>query len=323
MTSYKVKMDISQNIPFLRFFVCVLFFPCFFLMDTSISPNLYYIALITVLYSVLLLVLPQINNTLNKSYPIAAVFDLLFISLFIFFEKKYTLAFSLFYLFPIITLAINNKTFWTYVITTLASFAYLLVCILNNQTLPPIILQIIIFYILSFYVTTQAQNFHKSCFLLANLDTLTKIHNRRFFNNSMNSLISKNIPFSLILIDLDNFKMLNDTEGHSHGDYVLKIIANIMKQYTRNTDVIARFGGDEFAIILPETSKEKSKAIAERIRNSVMVNPKFIPYAQVSLSMGISAYPNDGHTMNEIIEKADEALYIAKSRGKNYIHLYK
>ena len=170
-------------------------------------------------------------------------------------------------------------------------------------------------------MTTQAQNFHKSCFLLANLDTLTKIHNRRFFNNSMNSLISKNIPFSLILIDLDNFKMLNDTEGHSHGDYVLKIIANIMKQYTRNTDVIARFGGDEFAIILPETSKEKSKAIAERIRNSVMVNPKFIPYAQVSLSMGISAYPNDGHTMNEIIEKADEALYIAKSRGKNYIHI--
>jgi len=322
MTSYKVKMDFSQNTSFLRLFVCVLFFPCFFLMDKSVSPWLYLIAGLTFIYAIILLMFPKINNLLSKGFPLTVIFDVLFISLFIYFEKRYTLAFSLFYIFPIVTLGFNNKTLWTYLATTFAGVAYLIVAIINKLTLPPIILQIIIFLILAFYTTTIAKNFHTSCFLMANLDTLTKIHNRRYFNNSLSTLINKNIPFSLILIDLDNFKLLNDTEGHNHGDYVLKIIADIMKQYTRNTDVIARFGGDEFAIILPETTKEKSKAIAERIRNSVMVNPKFIPYSQVSLSMGIATFPNDGENMEVIIEKADEALYVAKSRGKNYIHLY-
>lgn len=322
MTSYKIKMDISQNIPFLRLFICILFFPCFFLMDTNISSALYYLAGVTFIYSLLLLLLPKTNARLTKTFPFTVVFDILLISLFIYFEKKYVFAFSLFYIFPIITLGFNNKTIWTYLAATLAGFAYLFVALLNKITLSPIILQIIIFFILSFYATTLAQNFHTSCFLMANLDTLTKIHNRRYFNQSLNTLVNKKIPFSLILIDLDNFKLLNDTEGHNHGDYVLRIIADIMKQYTRNTDIIARFGGDEFAIILPETSKEKSKVIAERIRNSVLVNPKFIPYSQVSLSMGIATYPHDGDAIDEIIEKADEALYVAKSRGKNYIHLY-
>ncbi|MGI6588717.1 MAG: GGDEF domain-containing protein [Peptococcia bacterium] len=322
MATTKPKMDINQNTPFLRLMTYILFLPCFFLLDTSISPILYFVAVIGFLYALLLLLFPQINDILHDPYPFTVLFDVAFISLFIYFEKKYALTFSVFYTFPIVTLAFHNKTFWTYLTTTLSGAIFIFISIRQNLYLPPVIVQVIIFFILSFFTLTLSRGFHKSCFLMANLDTLTKIHNRRFFNQSLNSLVRKSIPFSLILLDLDNFKQLNDTEGHHHGDFVLKIIADIMKQYTRTTDVIARFGGDEFAIILPQTSKEKSKTIAERIRNSVLVNPKFIPYSQVSLSMGIATYPYDGKNMDEIIQKADEALYIAKARGKNYIHLY-
>lgn len=322
MSSTKLKTDISQNTPFLRLFICILFFPCFFLMDKTVSPLLYYLAGITFLYSILLFVFPHINSLLQEPFPFTILIDLVFISLFIYCEKKYALAFSLFYIFPIVALALHNNTFEAYLTAAFSGIFLLFISAINHLSLPPIILQIIIFFILCFYTTTLTRNLHKSYFLLANLDTLTKIHNRRYFNHSLNSLVEKNIPFSLILIDLDNFKHLNDTEGHHHGDYVLKIIADIMKEYTRTTDIIARFGGDEFAIILPETSKEKGKTIAERIRNSVLVNPKFIPYSQVSLSMGIATYPKDGETIEEIIQKADEALYVAKARGKNYIHLY-
>lgn len=316
------KMDINPNIPFLRFFVYILFFPCFLMMDTSISPILYYITGIAFLYSLLLFIFPKINNQLHDPFPYTVLFDIIFISLFIYFEKKYALAFSIFYIFPIITFAFHNKIFWAYLTATLSGSILILISMLKNLPLPAVIVQIIIFFILSFYATTLAQNFHNSCYLMANLDTLTKIHNRRFFNQSLTSLVKRSIPFSLILLDLDNFKQLNDSKGHHHGDYVLKTIADIMKECTRTTDIIARFGGDEFAIILPETNKEKSKTVAERIRNSVLVNPKFIPYSQVSLSTGIAAYPHDGEATEEIIQKADEALYVAKARGKNYIHLY-
>lgn len=322
MSSHNAEMDVKQSIPFLRLMMCVLFFPCFFLMDKSISPVLYWVAAGIILYAVSQVFFPQFTNIFGKLSPLTFVLDIIGISLLIFFEKKYAFALALFYLFPLFTLSLYNKTYFTYIATFLSSIAYLLVGILNDLFLPLVLMQIIIFSILSYYLTSLSKTFHQSYFILANLDTLTKIHNRRFYNHSLNSLMTRKVPFTLILLDLDNFKQLNDTEGHQHGDYVLQIIAGIMKECTRTTDIIARFGGDEFAIILPQTSKEISKNIAQRIRSNVLVNPKFIPYSQVGLSMGIATYPEDGETIEEIQQKADEALYVAKARGKNYIHLY-
>lgn len=322
MSMINSKLNIQQSVPFLRLFICILFFPCFFLMDKSVSPVLYYLAGGAFVYSILLIISPQVNNILRDPIPISLLIDIALISFFIYFEKKYTLVFSLFYLFPIIALALQSMTLLTFFATTLAGTALIFISIIKELFLPPVIVQIILLFILTLYTTFLTRIFHDSYFILANLDSLTKIHNRRFFNHSITSLVKKNIPFSLILLDLDNFKQLNDTEGHHHGDYVLKIVANIMKQSTRATDIIARFGGDEFAIILPQTSKEASKNIANRIRNKVTINPKFIPYSRVSLSMGIATYPTDGSSIEEILQKTDEALYKAKASGKNSVCLY-
>jgi len=322
MSSQWSETDVKQNIPFLRLIMCVLFFPCFLVMDHTISPLLYWLAGGIFLYSLALFIFPRFNELFGKLSPFTFLIDIVGISLLIYYAKQYGLAIALFYIFPIFTLALYNKTAYAFTATALSSIAYLLVSILNKLFLPVVVLQVIVFFILTFYITYLTRLFHQSYFVLANLDSLTKIHNRRFYNHSLQSLIEKDVPFSLILLDIDNFKQLNDTEGHQHGDLVLQVIAHILKKCTRTSDIIARFGGDEFAIILPQTSKQISKNIAERIRSAVLIHPKFIRYSQVGISMGISAYPEDGSTVEEIQQKADEALYVAKARGKNYIHLY-
>jgi diguanylate cyclase (GGDEF)-like protein len=322
MSSNWSETDVKQNIPFLRLIMCVLFFPCFLIMDKTISPLLYWLAGCIFLYSLALFAFPRFNELFGKLSPLTFLLDIVGISLLIYYAKDYGMAISLFFIFPIFTLALYNKTAYAFIATFLSSIAYIVVSVLNNLNLPVVILQVIVFFILTFYFTSLTRLFHQSYFILANLDSLTKIHNRRFYNHSLHSMIEKDVPFSLILLDIDNFKQLNDTEGHQHGDLVLQVIAQILKKCTRTTDIIARFGGDEFAIILPQTSKEISKNIAERIRSAALVHPKFIAYSQVGLSMGISAYPEDGSTVEEIQQKADEALYVAKARGKNYIHLY-
>jgi diguanylate cyclase (GGDEF)-like protein len=132
-------------------------------------------------------------------------------------------------------------------------------------------------------------------------------------------MIREEVPFCLIIIDIDNFKALNDTKGHHHGDYVLKVIALIQKECTRSYDVVTRFGGDEFAIIMPRLAKSACKIIAERIRNNVLVSPKLLSYPNISISVGIASFPQDALVEEEILKKADEALYKAKNMGKNFV----
>ena len=99
----------------------------------------------------------------------------------------------------------------------------------------------------------------------------------------------------------------------------LKLTAQLMKKFTRNSDIVARYGGDG-AIILPKTNKEKSKLIATRIRNNIIIHPQIIAYPSLGISVGIAAFPQDGQSAETIIQKADEALYTAKARGKNYVY---
>ena len=135
-----------------------------------------------------------------------------------------------------------------------------------------------------------------------------------------------NHPLSLLMIDLDNFKGLNDRYGHTAGDHLLKYFSRLILETVRPSDIAARYGGEEFLIILPETSKEEAQTVAERLRKRISLYPFRIDSRkediQFTISIGVSSFPEYGQTADELITLADTALYQAKKEGKNKVAIY-
>lgn len=163
---------------------------------------------------------------------------------------------------------------------------------------------------------------------LAANDPLTNIFNRRFgmmrLEEEYNRSIRMNIPLGLFIADIDLFKNVNDTYGHTVGDRVLVLIAKIAKQALREGDIFIRYGGEEFMAILPGASTTDIKLVAERFRR--MVEESALQHLnqqiKVTISIGITSYPeNDVSKMEDLIEKADHALYQAKETGRNKVVL--
>jgi len=160
----------------------------------------------------------------------------------------------------------------------------------------------------------------------AEMDFLTQLPNRRRFvralKDSLRNHKEKNYPFSLIVLDIDDFKKINDTYGHSGGDTVLKEIAYILKNYLRANTVIGRLGGEEFAILIPGINGKKAKHIAERIRK--VLENRSISYKnktiKVTASFGVTESVKKD-TPESIIDRADKALYKAKNSGKNTVKI--
>jgi diguanylate cyclase len=147
----------------------------------------------------------------------------------------------------------------------------------------------------------------------AGIDSLTGICNRKVFFLKTSRALKLRLPVSMMMIDVDHFKRLNDTHGHFAGDELLKQIAESLKRSTRTTDLIARLGGDEFAVVMPETSRENALKVAERIRQSI-AGQAFSLYSaseKVTISIGISTteLPID---ITCFLNNADKALYQAK-----------
>ncbi len=159
---------------------------------------------------------------------------------------------------------------------------------------------------------------------LSETDPLTGIYNRRKFESSL--LKSMKIsgrydrPLSLIMFDIDNFKLINDSFGHQVGDVVLKELAGLIKTILRDTDVLARYGGEEFMILLPETDIENTKMMAERIR-SLVESHVFQVVDAVTVSIGIAEYKK-GDSIDDFIKNVDYACYDAKLGGRNRVEAY-
>lgn len=162
----------------------------------------------------------------------------------------------------------------------------------------------------------------------ATTDYLTGLNNVRSFDKSFNELLKKakenDESISLLSIDIDYFKKVNDTYGHSAGDAVLKELSGILTKNIRDFDVIARVGGEEFSILLRDCGEARTCEIAEKIRKSVEANKFLLPCGKlvgVTISIGIAVYPATVADINLLKEKADEKLYEAKHSGRNKVSI--
>ena len=162
----------------------------------------------------------------------------------------------------------------------------------------------------------------------AMFDGLTGIHNRRWLDETLHRMVRRHEngrgELSLSLIDIDHFKRFNDTYGHAAGDHVLTVVATALAANLRPTDLVARFGGEEFVIIFPDTDLDLAARAADRVRRAVksevLVMPDGSPLPSVTISMGVSQLAA-GNTVPDLLKAADEAMYAAKQAGRDRVML--
>ena len=159
-------------------------------------------------------------------------------------------------------------------------------------------------------------------------DTLTNLYNRRYLFESLEQFVARALrsksQVGIIMIDIDYFKKLNDSHGHDAGDVALKAIAKFFKQVTRATDVVCRYGGEEFCIVCPESNRAETLFIAEKLCFGVrdlMIQISATETITLTLSAGVSIFPNAEESIQKTISEADQALYQAKHDGRNCVRV--
>ncbi len=183
----------------------------------------------------------------------------------------------------------------------------------------------IAFIFIAVHDVTETVNFEQKLMELNLIDSLTGMHNRRSLEISLKEEIERykryGHPLSMIMLDIDYFKRVNDTYGHQCGDFILQQIATTIEQNLRSHDIFARYGGEEFCCLLPETSIEQAANLAERFRQKISQNPYCYQDTRVdvTISLGVSTLNEETTTADMLLKKADMGLYAAKNAGRNCV----
>jgi len=162
---------------------------------------------------------------------------------------------------------------------------------------------------------------------LAITDELTGLYNYRYFQIVIDKELKKNklSVVSLIMLDIDRFKMFNDRYGHITGNRMLGEIARVLKENVRGVDTVVRYGGEEFAVVCPGMDSAEVAQLCDRIRKSIQITPLKMENGEavsITVSIGIASYPRDAQNKSELISHADLALYDAKQQGRNKVCVY-
>ena len=163
---------------------------------------------------------------------------------------------------------------------------------------------------------------------VSDTDELTGTYNMRAFSSMLQRSFRQSVRYghamSIVMVDSDNLKQINDTYGHEAGNRLLQHLVRCIREQLRGSDVMARFGGDEFIVLLPETNNKGAMEMAERIRKSIEVSRFDVRGGDTNTtaSLGVSSYPEDGGNLDVILDKADKAMYRAKQLGRNRVMAY-
>lgn len=173
----------------------------------------------------------------------------------------------------------------------------------------------------------RASESHALALESARTDALTSLRNRAALGEELQSLVvqyqSTQRPFSLLFLDIDHFKQLNDRHGHACGDDVLRQVALLIKNHSRSSDIAARYGGEEFVILLPGASEDTALRLGERLRSAVEQHRFWTPQTAnrlaITISIGVAACPRDGINADDLLNHADASMYAAKRGGRNQV----
>jgi len=273
-------------------------------------------------------------------------FDLVILSLLVFFSKGFDSPVLVLFIFYIMvaTFLIHHKKAFKNTITAMILVA---VISLTNEglffsseklTAMAAFNVILLFtYLISAYLSRnmrendiKLQNLLKKSQEMSVTDGLTNLYNQAYFFLLLRLQLEKSklygSSFSLIIFDIDYFKNYNDTNGHIKGSKMLQIIGDLMRETFRTYDLLARYGGDEFVVILPDSDKVGTFLAGDRLREMVEKEPfegrEQQPDGKITLSLGIANYPEHGDTIEKILGNADKALYYAKKNGRNRTVIY-
>lgn len=181
----------------------------------------------------------------------------------------------------------------------------------------------LIIMLLVYYYANSEKNLRKNLQDKANTDSLTRLSNRRHFFKKSDDFFSEtaadNLSFIILMLDIDYFKSVNDNFGHDVGDKALVIFAQLLKEHARKTDIMGRYGGEEFIMLLPNVTLTQAQAYAQRIINftrDICIKTDQGD-CQFTVSIGISSLKTEDQFINDVIKRSDEALYAAKNAGRN------
>ena len=239
----------------------------------------------------------------------------------------YEISFSLFYLLPVALVAWFDKKSHAVIVSVLSAAVWLLADITSGHTYSHPAIPVwnsimrLGFYLMAAFLFSAIKVLLEKEQTFARIDFLTGVANSRAFSEISKMEIDRSVrfdrPFTIAYIDIDNFKQVNDTFGHSQGDNLLQLVAKTIKDNTQSIDIVSRLGGDEFAILFPETNKENAKKAITKVQTELLDIVKKNNWP-VTFSIGaVTCY--HPCSLNELIKEADNLMYAVKGSGKNRI----
>lgn len=283
------------------------------------------VGILHIMLSLFIVFWRKIGNRLFFSFPFfVSLVDILYMTFVIYSTGMEDSHMYLLYAFPITIWALRYGIKGALTITPIISVLYAALYYIGLGHVPSnIMMRISLLLYFSLYTGLLCQKTQNKIYNMATHDGLTSLYNQKYFFDNLNYVLERaskaNRPVALALLDLDDFKKHNDLLGHLKGDELLQKVSAIIKSNIRSTDIAARYGGDEFVIIFPNTDSQAAINISERIRRSIENEIGLPNTASLSVSIGIGVYPKDGTSTEELFNAADKSLYLAKNQGKNTV----